>query len=189
MEKFRYEMAEHFRVLYEGNEKTIVYGDGVTKASLVLVGEAPGEQETIEGKPFVGKAGKNLTEFLNLSGLDRKELYITNTVKVRPSKISPAGRIVNRPPTKEEIQLFLPWLKREIEIVNPKCVCTLGNVPLKALLGNDLVIGDVHGRFIEADGKIYYPMYHPASMIYNPSLRSVYREDVMRLGEWMRKND
>lgn len=188
MEKFRVEMAEHFRTVYEGNQKTLVFGDGKTESRLVLVGEAPGEQETVEGKPFVGKAGKNLTEFLSLSGLQRSDLYITNTVKIRPSKLSKAGRIVNRPPTREEIALFLPWLKREIEYIRPKCICTLGNVPLKALLGNDKVIGEVHGTFIEADGYLYYPMYHPASLIYNPSLKEVYARDVMRLGEWMRKN-
>ena len=188
VEKFNTEMADHFLSLYEGNMRTLVYGDGKTDAALVMVGEAPGEQETIQGKPFVGKAGKNLTEFLNLSGLERNELYITNTVKIRPTRISNAGRIVNRPPTKEEIRLFLPWLKREIAMVAPKCVCTLGNVPLKALLGDEFTIGDVHGRFIEKDGMVIYPMYHPASMIYNPSLKSVYAEDVRRLGEWMRNH-
>ena len=186
MEKFRTEISAHFSQIYEGKTKTLVYGDGKTDAKLVMVGEAPGEQETIQGKPFVGKAGKNLTEFLTLSGLDRKDLYITNTVKIRPTKISSAGRIVNRPPTREEIELFLPWLKREIALIQPKCVCTLGNVPLKALLGNRMTIGDVHGTWIEADGFIVYPMYHPASLIYNPSLKEVYAEDVVRLGEWMR---
>ncbi len=188
MEKFKTEMADHFLSLYEGNMRSIVYGDGKTNAKLVMVGEAPGEQETIQGKPFVGKAGKNLAEFLNLSGLERKDLYITNTVKIRPTRISPAGRIVNRPPTKEEIALFLPWLKKEIALVKPKCVCTLGNVPLKALAGNEYTIGDVHGQFIEKDGMLIYPMYHPASMIYNPSIKSIYAEDVVRLGEWMREN-
>lgn len=189
MEKFKTEMADHFLSLYEGNMRSLVYGDGKTDAVLVMVGEAPGEKETIHGKPFVGKAGKNLTEFLTLSGLDRKDLYITNTVKIRPTKISNAGRIVNRPPTKEEIALFLPWLKKEIRMIAPKCVCTLGNVPLKALLGSEYTIGEVHGQFIEKDGLIIYPMYHPASMIYNPSLKSVYAEDVIRLGDWIRKND
>lgn len=186
MEKFRIEMAGHFDGIYESGTRTLVYGDGRTDAALVMVGEAPGEQETIHGKPFVGKAGKNLTEFLELSGLERKDLYITNTVKIRPTKISPAGRMVNRPPTREEIELFLPWLKREIALVKPLCVCTLGNVPLKALVDRKLTIGDVHGTWIEADGFTVYPMYHPASLIYNPSLKDVYREDVLRLGEWMR---
>lgn len=188
MERFRIEMAEHFREVYEGNEKKLVYGDGRDDSPLMLVGEAPGEQETVEGKPFVGKAGKNLTEFLELSGLHRSDLYITNTVKIRPSKLSGAGRIVNRPPTREEIALFLPWLRREIQLIGPKCVCTLGNVPLKALLGKEQTVGEAHGKFIEAMGYLFYPMYHPASMIYNPSLRSVYAQDVLRLGEWMRKN-
>jgi len=112
---------------------------------------------------------------------------VSNTVKFRPTRISDAGRTVNRPPTREEIALFLPWLKREIAMVSPECVVTLGNVPLKALYDRRAVIGDVHGRFIEADGMRLYPMYHPASMIYNPSLKEVYREDVGRLAVWLKE--
>ena len=185
MEKFKTEMADHFLSLYEGNMRSIVYGDGKTNAKLVMVGEAPGEQETIQGKPFVGKAGKNLTEFLNLSGLERKDLYITNTVKIRPTRISPAGRIVNRPPTKEEIALFLPWLKKEIALVKPKCVCTLGNVPLKALNSQKATIGDLHGRIISENRakRPLYALYHPASLIYNRSLTDVYERDVLNLAK------
>ena len=134
----------------------------------------------------MGKAGKNLDAFLELAGIPRSALYVSNTVKFRPTKVSPAGRTVNRPPTQEEVSLFLPWLKREIELVNPRCVITLGNVPLKALMGRQSVIGALHGRFAEQDGRLLYPMYHPASVIYNPSLKDVYRQDVERFGRWYR---
>ncbi|MBQ3080639.1 MAG: uracil-DNA glycosylase [Clostridia bacterium] len=188
MEKFKTEIAAHFAALYEGNARTLVYGEGAFHAKLMMVGEAPGEQETIHGRPFVGKAGKNLSEFLALTGLEREEIYITNTVKIRPTKISNAGRMVNRPPTKEEIALFLPWLRREIALVKPLCIATLGNVPLKALTSNKYVIGDVHGQFMDIDGVLLYPMYHPASLIYNPKLRDVYTEDVIRLGNWVKEH-
>ena len=109
-------------------------------------------------------------------------------MKFRPTKISDAGRTVNRPPTQEEVHLFLPWLKKEIDMVNPECVVTLGNVPLRALTDRRTVIGDVHGTFLERGGRRIFPMYHPASVIYNPSLKEVYRADVLKLGEWLREN-
>lgn len=186
MEKFRTEMAGHFTEIYEGNARSLVFGEGSFHSRLMMIGEAPGEQETLMGRPFVGKAGKNLNEFLEMSGLKREEIYITNTVKFRPTKRSDAGRIVNRMPSREEIALFLPWLKREIALVAPECIATLGNVPLKALAGDKAVIGDVHGQFLEFEGRTLYPLYHPASLIYNPSLRTVYAEDVKRLGAWLR---
>lgn len=186
MERFKAELRAFVDGIYEGEKKVLVFGEGSADAKVVLVGEAPGEQETLLGRPFVGKAGKNLDEFLALAGLDRSALYVTNTVKFRPTKISPAGRIVNRPPTQEEIKLFLPWLQRELDMVRPECIVTLGNVPLKALMGRKAVIGDLHGQFVESEGRRLYPMYHPASLIYNPSLRETYRADVERFGAWMR---
>jgi DNA polymerase len=126
----------------------------------------------------VGKAGKNLDAFLAEAGLDRSALYVTNVVKFRPTRLSPAGRTVNRPPTQEEIKLFLPWLKREIELVDPRYVITLGNVPLKALTGRGSVIGELHGRFVDWEGRRLFAMYHPASVIYNPALKAVYSADI-----------
>ena len=166
----------------------VVFGVGNPKAEIMFIGEGPGQHEDEQGIPFVGKAGKNLDEFLELAGIDRAELYVSNTVKFRPTKISDAGRTVNRPPTQEEVHLFLPWLKKEIDMVNPECVVTLGNVPLRALTDRRTVIGDVHGTFLERGGRRIFPMYHPASVIYNPSLKEVYRADVLKLGEWLREN-
>ena len=185
MERFRAELKAFVDELYEGDKKVLVYGEGAIGARVMLIGEAPGEQETLLGRPFVGKAGRNLDAFLETARLDRSALYVTNTVKFRPTKLSPAGRVVNRPPTQEEVRLFLPWLKREIALVKPECVVTLGNVPLKALMGRRAVIGDLHGQFAEADGLRLYPMYHPASLIYNPALREVYRDDILRFSAWV----
>lgn len=186
MEKFRSDLTRFIDGIYEGEKKVLVHGEGRIGARVMLIGEAPGEQETLQGRPFVGKAGKNLDEFLELAGIHRSELYVSNTVKFRPTRISDAGRTVNRPPTQEEIRLFLPWLKKEIGMVKPQCLVTLGNVPLRALCDKRVVIGDVHGKFIDCEGWRVYPMYHPASMIYNPSLKSVYRDDVVRLADWLR---
>ena len=188
LEKQRAELEKLIGEIYEGEHKVLVHGEGAMGARLMLIGEAPGEQETLLRRPFVGKAGKNLDEFLEIAGLDRSELYVSNTVKFRPTKISAAGRVVNRPPTREEIKLFLPWLKKEIEIVRPEVVVTLGNVPLKALTRPGAVIGDFHGRMVQEGEMRLYPMYHPASMIYNPSLKAVYAEDIRRLAAWLKEN-
>jgi DNA polymerase len=149
----------------------------------MLIGEAPGEQEALQGRPFVGRAGKNLDEFISGSGLSRGEMYVTNVIKFRTTRISAAGRIVNRAPTQEEIQLFLPFLKREIALVKPKILVTLGNVPLRALLGPGAVIGEMHGTLLDTPLGNLFPLYHPASLIYNRALRDAYAEDMRALSE------
>ena len=187
MEKFRRELERFVREVYEGDRKVLVFGEGPLGARVMLVGEAPGERESLEGRPFVGKAGKNLDEFLEGAGIRRSELYISNAVKFRPTRLSKAGGTVNRAPTQEEIRLFTPWLLREIELVKPECVVTLGNVPLRALTDRQQMIGQVHGRFLEFTKRPMFAMYQPASLIYNPSLRASYEQDLSRLGEWLRR--
>lgn len=184
MKKLRQDMAAFFGELYEGQQRVLVCGEGDEHADVMLVGEAPGEQETLQGRPFVGKAGKNLDEFLRLSGFDRDQLYVTNAVKFRPVKKGPSGRLSNRAPTSEEVELFLPYLRREIELINPRCVVTLGNTALRALYGKKATVGALHGQFLDFEGRLLFPMYHPASLIYNPSLEEVYRQDVSRLAAW-----
>ena len=176
------------RMRDEFPDKRIVAGEGSAAARAVLIGEAPGEKEELLLRPFVGKAGENLNEFLALSGIERSELYITNTVKFRPVAVGKSGRAVNRKPTRAEIDLFFPYLARELEIIKPECTVTLGNVPLNALLKDKCAIGSVHGKFISTEHGLVYPMYHPASVIYNRSLREVYISEALKLGEWMRRN-
>ena len=187
MERFQREATAFFRNLYEGERKLLVFGEGRVGAPVMMIGEAPGEQESLQGRPFVGKAGKNLDAFLEQAGMDRASLYVTNVVKFRPTRRSEAGRIVNRPPTQEEIKLFLPWLLREIELVDPRYILTLGNVPLKALTGRGSVIGDMHGRFIDWQGRRLFAMYHPASVIYNPGLKAVYSRDIVAFARQYRE--
>ena len=187
MEKFNEELAAFIRGIYEGEKKVLVFGEGDVGAPVVMVGEAPGEQESLQGRPFVGKAGRNLDAFLEGAQMERAALYVTNTVKFRPTKLSAAGRTVNRPPTQEEVRLFLPWLEKEIEMIGPKCVITLGNVPLKALTDRGRTVGESHGRFEDWNGRLLYPMYHPASVIYNPALKAVYERDIAVFADWYRR--
>lgn len=184
MKKFKQEITRFFKDLYEGEQKVLVFGEGADHAALMLIGEAPGAEEVLQGHPFVGKAGRNLDEFLGLSGFVREQLYITNVVKFRPCKVSEAGRTVNRTPTREEVELFLPWLLREIEIVKPRVIVTLGNTALRAIMGKGATIGAMHGRFQKLGDRLVYPMYHPASVIYNRALRDTYLADVDRLRSW-----
>ena len=183
MEKLKKDILALMRQVYPGDDRVIVFGEGPRGAKLMLIGEAPGQQEALMGRPFVGKAGKNLDAYIEATGLRREEMYISNTVKFRPTKISPAGRTVNRTPTQEEIAMFLPFLKREIELVAPAVIVTLGNVPLKALAGDKANIGVLHGRPMQAGGRTVFPMYHPASLIYNPSLKTVYAADMAELAK------
>lgn len=168
--------------LYQG--KTIVFGEGARSPVLMMIGEAPGGEEEKQGRPFVGKAGKNLSAFLEVLGLKREEIYISNVVKLRPVKESPkTGKAVNRPPSGEEIAFFLPFLQEEIAMVAPKVIVTLGNVPLKAVSGEKgAVIGDYHGKPLPlAEGRILFALYHPAAVIYNRSLQAVYDGDLLAL--------
>jgi uracil-DNA glycosylase len=171
---------------YEGQDKVVVFGEGNFDADIVLVGEAPGEKETKYVRPFVGQAGKNLDEFLEILELRREDIYITNTVKFRPFKVNPStGRLSNRPPDKDEIKFCLPFLLRQIDIIEPKVIVTLGNTSLKAIMDNNKIsIGEVHGATIDVKKYYIFPLYHPASIIYNVGLKEVYYEDLLKLKEF-----
>ena len=191
MEQYKRELKAFIALHMPGKEDALVFGDGPKRPKLMLIGEAPGEQETLQGRPFVGKAGKNLDRFLELAQLERSEIYISNAVKYRPTKVGKTGRISNRPPTKDEIALFRPWLVKEIDEIAPRMIATLGNVPLGAVTGQRITIGEVHGRVIPAGetGLDLFALYHPASLIYNRSLESVYEQDVRKLAELLQNVD
>ena len=185
MEKLNAQLKNAIAAQMPGMENVLVYGEGPIKPRLMLIGEAPGEQETLLGRPFVGKAGKNLDHFLELARLKREEIYISNVVKYRPTKVGKTGRLSNRPPTKEEIEVFAPWLLSEIERVEPQMIVTLGNVPLKTLTDPKATIGEMHGRILAENraNRPLYALYHPASLIYNRALAPVYEEDVLALAQ------
>lgn len=162
---------------------TFVFGEGKEEHPLLmLIGEAPGEQETLQGRPFVGRAGKNLDYFLSVLDFKRDDIYITNAVKFRPTRMNTKGRLSNRPPTLSEQQAFIPWLMAEIEKIAPRLIITLGNTPLRSIFKKDASIGNYHGQIIELPGgRTVFPLYHPAAVIYNHSLMDTYQKDLHTL--------
>ncbi len=184
MEKYRDACTKFFQQIYVGEERHLVFGEGKMSPQLMLIGEAPGEQEALQGRPFVGKAGQNLDAFLRSVNMQREDLYISNAVKVRPTKTSVKGRVSNRPPTREEVALFAPWLIKEIALVKPAAIATLGNVALHAVSGKLMLVGQSHGSWMQLEGlPPLFPLYHPASVIYNPGLALVYEQDIHALSE------
>lgn len=155
-----------------------VVGDGSTDARAMFIGEAPGYWEDVKGKPFVGKAGKILDELLNSIDLKREEVYITNILKCRPPN--------NRNPLQSEIDACTPYLDKQIEIVNPEVIATLGNFALSYISGKFGLkadnVGRVHGRVFKIKtllGNLFIiPLYHPAAAVYNPALKKALLEDI-----------
>ena len=177
------EMQAFFQPLWPGEDKPLVLGEGKSDGPvLMLIGEAPGETEVLKRRPFVGKAGKNLDEFLSLAQLRREDIFVSNVVKIRPAEIGPTGRMRNRAPNREELSLFTPWLLKEIQAVKPLALVTLGNVPLKALTNAKASVGDCHGQWFSSQSGIpLFSLYHPASIIYRRALAPVYEQDVLAL--------
>ena len=170
------------RMREQGMQEPIVPGEGPVEAKILLLGEAPGAEEAKVGRPFVGKAGKNLDALLAQTGLLREQLFISNVVKFRPYRVGATGRRANRPPTRAEIAACRDCLLGEIAILRPGWVVTLGNTALQAMLGREATIGQMHGRAQRTEaGQRVFPLYHPASIIYNRALEEVYRQDLCAL--------
>jgi DNA polymerase len=153
----------------------LVMGDGDPDADIVFIGEAPGKKEDEQGVPFVGAAGKFLDEMLRQAGLNRQDVYITNIVKYRPPN--------NRDPLPEEKREFWPYLMRQIDIINPKVVITLGRHSGAAFMP-DLVISRDHGharkvKYHEHEFLVI-PLYHPAAALYNGGMRQVLIDDFLK---------
>jgi DNA polymerase len=156
-----------------------VPGEGSVSAPVMFVGEAPGEQEDRQGRPFVGPAGQFLNQLLLLAGLKRPDVYIANTVKCRPPN--------NRTPMKEEIDACNDYLMAQIALIQPKVICTLGSPALKTLIDPDLQISKVHGTVFQKDGLTYIPLYHPAAALHREALKDVLRQDFIKLKEILEK--
>jgi uracil-DNA glycosylase len=163
-------------VLHESRTKA-VFGDGDPGADLMFVGEAPGYHEDQQGKPFVGQAGKLLEQLLASIGLTREQVYIANVLKSRPPN--------NRDPRPEEIEACQPYLWRQVELIKPRVICTLGNFATKLLSGNPAGITRVHGQpqavQIGEHRTYLYPIFHPAAALYTPSMLDTLKADIARL--------
>lgn len=150
----------------------LVFGDGNAEAEIVFIGEAPGKNEDLQGLPFVGAAGKFLNEMLEMIGLKREDVYITNIVKYRPPN--------NRDPYPEEKQEFLPYLEKQLEVIKPVLVVTLGRHSLNCFLP-ELSISQVHGQPKRYKGQVYLPLFHPAAALYNGAMRQTLIDDFAKI--------
>jgi DNA polymerase len=168
-------------------ELEFVLSEGNMDKGIMMIGEAPGKEEVLMGKPFTGMAGGNLSEFMEYMHLKREDIFLTNTIKYRLYDINPkTGKKRNRPATKKEIEDGRECLLSEIEIIKPKLILTLGNVPLRALTGDDkITIGAVHGKPQTVLGTVLIPLYHPASIIYNRKLKTEYLKDLDMVNEYI----
>lgn len=160
----------------------LVMGDGNPNAEIVFIGEAPGKNEDLQGKPFVGAAGKFLNEMLAQAGMERSDVYITNIVKYRPPN--------NRDPLPEEKTAFWPYLLKQLEIIQPKVVITLGRHSMEYFLPGQK-IGQIHGepkRIQFGDHTIVImPLFHPAAALYNGGLRQTLIDDFLKVPEVIRQ--
>ena len=157
-----------------------VPGKGNFDADVIFVGEAPGRNEDIHGEPFVGAAGKRLDMILEDTGIDRKDVYITNIVKCRPPK--------NRVPSKKEEESCNDFIKQEIEIINPKIICVMGNTAYGTLLDGKEITKN-HGKIVEEDGRKFFVTFHPAATIYNQKLVEELKEDFRKLAKFLETKD
>ena len=135
----------------------LVFGVGNEQAEVMLIGEGPGEQEDLQGVPFVGPAGKLLDDMLEMIDLDRQKVYIANIVKCRPPR--------NRDPLNVEQEACRPWLDRQIALVNPKIIVCLGRIAAMALIREDFRITREHGQWFERDGRRLMATYHPSALL------------------------
>lgn len=158
-----------------------VPGDGSVHARIMFVGEGPGAQEDREGKPFVGAAGKFLNELLSSISLSRGDVFITNVVKCRPPG--------NRDPNDEEKASCLPYLRKQVALISPLLICTLGNHAMRTLIDKDLFISHVHGKRYAKGRFTFTALYHPAAALYNQSLRATLLEDFLHLGEYIKEHE
>jgi DNA polymerase len=155
----------------------VVFGVGNPKASIMFVGEAPGFYEDQQGEPFVGAAGKLLNQLLESAGLSRSQVYIANVIKCRPPN--------NRDPEQDEVDTCKPFLLRQIELINPQLVCTLGNWATQTILEKKVGITKVRGRAIRLERFVVFPLLHPAAALHQGNLLEPLREDFNKLKAYL----
>jgi uracil-DNA glycosylase family 4 len=170
LDNIRQELGECTRCRLHEGRNHVVFGEGDPHAALVFVGEGPGREEDLQGKPFVGRAGELLTRIIESIELTREEVYIANIVKCRPPQ--------NRDPKPDEIQTCLPFLIRQLEAIKPRIICCLGTFAAQTLLGTEERISSLRGHFHPYKGAKLMPTYHPAFLLRNPQFKKDVWEDM-----------
>jgi len=178
LDEVRKELGDCSRCKLHRTRRTIVFGEGNEKASLMVIGEGPGYDEDIQGRPFVGKAGQLLTKILQSVNLAREEVYITNIVKCRPPQ--------NRNPEPDEIQSCSPFLMKQINVIQPKIICALGTFSAQTLLKTETKITTLRGKIYDLAGITVIPTFHPAFLLRNPERKREVWEDMKKIAERMR---
>ena len=167
--KLREKIGDCTRCKLWKNRTHLVFGTGNPYTDLLFIGEAPGEEEDLQGKPFVGRAGELLTKMIEAMGIKREDVYITNVVKCRPPG--------NRNPEKDEINTCRPFLEEQISIISPKLICTLGAVATKTILGGGKIT-EIRGKVQEYRGIKVVPTFHPAYLLRNPGHKRLAWKDL-----------
>jgi DNA polymerase len=179
LDAIRKEIGECTRCELHAGRNCLVFGEGNPHAHLVFVGEAPGREEDMQGRPFVGEAGELLTRIIKAIDLTREEVYITNIVKCRPPR--------NRDPKPDEIKTCFPFLIRQLQVIRPRIICCLGTFAAQTLLETAERISALRGRFyVYQDAKLM-PTYHPAFLLRNPLFKKDVWEDMKAIKEEYQK--
>ena len=158
---------------------SVVFGDGAQDAEILLIGEGPGQHEDEQGKPFVGRAGKLLDDMMEMVGLDRTKVYIANIVKCRPPE--------NRDPLNVEQDMCIGYLRRQIGLLRPKILVSLGRIAAMRLIDGDFRITRDHGKWYDVDGMRMMAVYHPSALLRDPSRRPETFEDLKSLQREIRR--
>lgn len=177
----RKELGDCQRCKLHRTRRTIVFGEGNEKATLMFIGEGPGYDEDAQGRPFVGKAGQLLTKIIQSINLSRDEVYIANIIKCRPPQ--------NRNPEPDEIQSCHPFLMKQIGVIQPKIICALGTFSAQTLLKTDAKISVLRGKIYDLEGIKVIPTYHPAFLLRNPERKREVWEDMKKIAEWLNNNN
>ncbi|OGP72519.1 MAG: hypothetical protein A2W09_07020 [Deltaproteobacteria bacterium RBG_16_50_11] len=177
LEEIRAELGDCRRCKLHRGRRTIVFGEGNPKATLMIIGEGPGSDEDVQGRPFVGKAGQLLTKIIQSIHLQREDVYITNIVKCRPPQ--------NRNPEPDEIQSCNPFLLQQINSIQPRIICTLGTFASQTLLNTSVKITELRGKSYDQRGIRVFPTYHPAYLLRNPDRKREVWEDMKQIMTWM----
>jgi uracil-DNA glycosylase len=175
LEEIRKELGECRRCKLHRTRRTIVFGEGNPRTKLMIIGEGPGYEEDVQGKPFVGRAGQLLTKILQSVQIQREEVYITNIIKCRPPQ--------NRNPEADEIQSCYPFLLKQILAIEPQIICALGTFSAQTLLKTDTKITTLRGRFHKIGGVTVFPTYHPAYLLRNPERKREVWEDMKQIAK------
>ncbi len=178
LDEIRDKLGNCKRCRLHQSRRSIVFGEGNEKARLMIIGEAPGFDEDIQGRPFVGKAGQLLTRILQSIKLKREDVYITNVVKCRPPQ--------NRNPRPDEINSCNPFLMMQIKTISPKIICALGTFSAQTLLKTDSKITALRGKIYDLEGIKVIPTYHPAYLLRNPDKKREVWEDMKKISKMMK---